>query len=152
LTGGGPLRALFAALLRIAESCYAAGMKSSIVLALAAFCLTACLPATQAEPAPAAPARAPLAGPAQAGYALSEALCSGCHAIKPGEISPNPMSPTFEMIANAKGLTRETLSGYLRNSHNFPENMNFEVAEEDGDVLAAYIITLRSDDYTPPIQ
>lgn len=152
MTGGGPLRALFAALLRIAESCYAARMKSSIVLALAAFCLTACLPVTQAEPAPAAPARAALAGPAQAGYALSEALCSGCHAIKPGEISPNPMSPTFEMIANAKGLTRETLSGYLRNSHNFPENMNFEVAEEDGDVLAAYIITLRSDDYTPPIQ
>lgn len=152
MTSGGPLRALFAALLRIAESCYAAGMRSSIVLALAAFCLTACQPATLAEPAPAAPARAPLAGPVQAGFELSEALCSGCHAIKAGTISPNPMSPTFAMIANSAGLTRETLSEYLRDSHNYPETMNFEVVEEDSYVLAAYIITLRSDDYTPPIQ
>lgn len=62
------------------------------------------------------------------------------------------MSPTFAMIANSAGLTRETLSEYLRDSHNYPETMNFEVVEEDSYVLAAYIITLRSDDYTPPIQ
>lgn len=83
---------------------------------------------------------------------MSEALCSGCHAVKPGEISSNPMSPTFEMIANSPGLTGETLSAYLRDSHNYPELMNFEVAEEDGDVLAAYIITLSSEEFTPPIQ
>lgn len=93
-----------------------------------------------------------LTGPAKAGFEMSEALCSGCHAVKPGDISPNPTSPTFEMIANSPGLTRETLSEYLRDSHNYPELMNFEVAEEDGDLLAAYIITLSSEDYIPPIQ
>lgn len=62
------------------------------------------------------------------------------------------MSPTFPMIANSAGLTQDTLSEYLRDSHNYPETMNFEVAEEDGDALAAYMITLRSDDYSPPIQ
>lgn len=130
-------------------------MHNSFAIALAAFSLAACQPVLQAEagPVPAA-AAAPwvLSGPARAGYDLSEALCSGCHAIKPGEISPNPMSPTFAMIANSAGLTQETLAEYLRDSHNYPETMNFEVAQEDSDVLAAYIITLRSDDYTPPIQ
>lgn len=130
-------------------------MHHSFPIALAAFFLAACQPVLQAEagPVPAA-AAAPQAfsQPAKAGYQLSEALCSGCHAIRPGEISPNPMSPSFEMIANMPGLTLGTLSEYLRDSHNYPETMNFEVAQEDSDVLAAYMITLRSGDYTPPIQ
>ncbi len=135
-------------------------MDNSFVIALAAFCLSACQPTPLMKTASApksAPASAPTAanaliGPAKAGFDLSEALCSGCHAIKSSEISPNPQSPTFEMIANAKGLTPGTLSEFLRNSHHFPEKMNFEVVEEDSDLLAAYIITLRSDDYKPPIQ
>lgn len=124
-------------------------------IAFAAFSLAACQSVSSGPPASAAavtPAPTALTGQAKAGFALSEALCSGCHAIKAGEISLNPMSPTFAMIANSEGLTRETLSEYLRDSHNYPETMNFEVAEEDGDVLAAYIITLRSEDFTPPIQ
>jgi len=131
-------------------------MNPLAAIALTAFSLAACQPAppggVAAVPAAAMPMQAALTGQAQAGYNLSEALCSGCHAIKPGEISPNPMSPTFAMIANSAGLTRDTLSEYLRDSHNYPETMNFEVAEEDGDALAAYMITLRSDDYSPPIQ
>lgn len=133
-------------------------MHQSLAIALAAFSIAACQPALQAEagPAPAAStvASSPLAlgGPAKAGFELSEALCAGCHAIKPGELSPNPMSPTFEMIANVPGLTLDTLSDYLKDSHNYPETMNFEVAQEDSDVLAAYMITLHSDDYAPPIQ
>ena len=133
-------------------------MHHSLAIALAAFTLAACQPVLQAEAGPvpavaAVPAvPAALSGPAKAGYELSEALCAGCHAIKPGELSPNPMSPTFEMIANSAGLTLDTLSDYLKDSHNYPETMNFEVAQEDSDVLAAYMITLHSDDYAPPIQ
>ncbi len=130
-------------------------MHHSLPIALAAFSIAACQPVLQAEAGPVpAVAAAPLAlsGPAKTGYELSNALCSGCHATELGELSPNPMSPTFEMIANSKGLTLDTLSVYLKDSHNYPETMNFEVAHEDSDVLAAYIITLRSDDYTPPIQ
>jgi hypothetical protein len=40
----------------------------------------------------------------------------------------------------------------MHDSHNFPEKMNFEVADEDVDHLAAYIITLGSENYEPPIQ
>ena len=127
-------------------------MNQSLALALAAFGLSACQTASLEDKSSTAVEPAALSGSAKAGYDLSEALCAGCHAIMPGEISPNPMSPTFAMIANSAGLTRETLSEYLRDSHNYPETMNFEVAEEDSDVLAAYMITLRSDDYTPPIQ
>ena len=130
-------------------------MRQLFACALAAFLLAACQSISQPEATVAAAAdAAPLAlsGAAKTGYDLSEALCSGCHAIRPSEISPNPNSPTFEMVANAEGLTLSTLSVYLRNSHNFPEKMNFEVAEEDGNVLAAYIIRLRSKGYTPPIQ
>ena len=127
-------------------------MDNSFVVALAALCLSACQPTSQLETPSALASPDTLIGPAKAGFDLSEALCSGCHAIKINEISPNPQSPTFEMIANAKGLTPGTLSEFLRNSHNFPEKMNFEVVEEDSDLLAAYIITLRSGEYEPPIQ
>ncbi|NNC58992.1 MAG: hypothetical protein HKO05_03260 [Erythrobacter sp.] len=86
------------------------------------------------------------------GANLAEALCSGCHAVAPGQISPNPQAPSFMLIANSEGLTEDTLGEYLRDSHNFPERMNFEVVAEDSEALAAYMITLRSDDYEPPIQ
>ena len=89
---------------------------------------------------------------AQEGANLAEALCSGCHAVAPGQISPNPQAPSFMLIANSEGLTEDTLDDYLRDSHNFPERMNFEVVPEDSEALAAYMITLRSDDYEPPIQ
>ncbi len=131
-------------------------MRSQTVLILGAVTLVACqtapTPAMEAAPAMDAAPAMPLLGPAKAGFDMSEALCSGCHAIRVNEISPNPNSPTFEMIANTQGLTEVTLRDWLRDSHNFPERMNFEVAADDVDVLAAYIITLRRDDYTPPNQ
>lgn len=121
-------------------------------IALSTFFLSACQTSTESEVAPAAPAAKPSAGSAEVGFNLAEALCSGCHSIAPGKISPNPQSPSFEMIANTSGLTLDTLGTWMHDSHNFPENMNFEVADEDVDHLAAYIITLRSENYEPPIQ
>ncbi|MCP5397326.1 MAG: cytochrome c [Sphingomonadaceae bacterium] len=122
-------------------------MRTTVVFAAIALGLAACQPAAD-RPVSAAPSPALV----KQGHDLADALCSGCHAVKPGEISPNPHSPSFEMIANARGLTQETLSEFLRNSHNFPEKMNFEVVEEDGDALAAYMITLRREDYQQPIE
>lgn len=121
-------------------------------IAACALALAACQSAGDEKPVPAAPSALAASGPAKAGYDLSQALCSGCHAISAGQISPNPLSPTFAMIANTQGLTEVTLRDFLRDSHNFPETMNFEVVEEDVDVLAAYIVTLRTEDFKPPIQ
>ncbi|MXO90135.1 hypothetical protein [Pontixanthobacter aquaemixtae] len=89
---------------------------------------------------------------AESGFRMAEALCSGCHAIAPDEISPNPESPTFMQIANTPNLDQDTLRTWLTDIHNYPEKMSFEIAEDDVDILAAYIITLRQEGYEPPSQ
>jgi len=89
--------------------------------------------------------------PAGRGLAFAQARCAACHAVSAG-LSAVPEAPTFESIANTTGLSRETLRPWLRNSHNFPEAMKFTIAPEQVDDLAAYILTLKSPTYRPPIQ
>ncbi|MDE8650619.1 hypothetical protein [Novosphingobium album (ex Liu et al. 2023)] len=85
------------------------------------------------------------------GLAFARQRCSACHAIDAG-VSPRPEAPSFETIINTPGLTAETLDPWLRDSHNFPEIMNFTVAPGEIEALAAYMLTLRNSDYRPPIQ
>lgn len=85
------------------------------------------------------------------GLAFAQEHCSICHAIDTG-ISPKPEAPSFEAIINTSGLTAQTLNPWLRNSHNFPEIMNFEIAPEQIDTLAMYMLTLKNANYRPPIQ
>src|SRR3546814_1878195 len=85
------------------------------------------------------------------GLAFAQKHCSACHAIDTG-ISPKPEAPSFEAIINTPGLTAQTLNPWLQDSHNFPEIMNFEIAPEQIDTLAAYMLTLNNADYRPPIQ
>lgn len=80
------------------------------------------------------------------GLEFAQAHCSHCHAVTALKLSPNPESPSFETVANMPGLTRTTLRDWLRDSHNFPEMMDFDVAPDQIDALAAYILTLRKDD------
>ena len=63
----------------------------------------------------AAPDNTPaLMGKAAEGKQLADALCSSCHAVAVGEVSPNPQAPTFPNIANMSGLTEATLADFLR--------------------------------------
>lgn len=95
---------------------------------------------------------APLTSAQQRGLAFANARCAGCHAVKRDALqSPNPASPTFEQIANRNGLTRETLNTYLRDAHNYPEAMQFTLDPKAIDDLSDYMLTLRRDDYRPPI-
>ena len=87
-----------------------------------------------------------------AGFEMSEALCAGCHAVAPGQISPNPSAPSFMMVANMPGLTNSTLKAFLLDSHSFPQEMNVEVSDEDAQLLTDYIITLREEGYAAPGQ
>lgn len=80
---------------------------------------------------------------AEKGLAFATARCSGCHGVEVNRLSPNPASPPFEHVVNKAGLTRETLAYWLRHSHNFPEIMNFEIADDQVDDLTAYMMTLR---------
>ena len=80
------------------------------------------------------------------GQEFAQAHCSECHALKPLQLSPNPEAPPFESVANMPGLTRTTLRDWLRDSHNFPEIMDFALESDQIDLLAAYILTLRKSD------
>lgn len=86
------------------------------------------------------------------GLAFVQAHCAACHDVTDGQKSPNPQAPPFNVIANTQGLTDKTLTSWLNDSHNYPELMDFDINSRDIDDLAAYILTLQSADYKPPIQ
>ncbi|MAM37002.1 MAG: hypothetical protein CL949_00515 [Erythrobacter sp.] len=85
------------------------------------------------------------------GLVLAKARCAICHAVEIG-ISSKPEAPPFEEIVNTPGLTPDTLKPWLRDSHNYPEIMNFEIAPEQIDDLAAFMMTLKDPAFRPPIQ
>ncbi|WP_252259479.1 hypothetical protein [Erythrobacter aurantius] len=81
--------------------------------------------------------------------AFIEAACGGCHAVEPPFLSPNPQAPSFEAIANRKGVTDETLGDWLADAHNYPEVMDFDLEPHHIEEVAAYMVTLRREDYVP---
>lgn len=122
-------------------------------LLLAALTIALALPAAvDAGPRPAkSKAAAAAAARVKHGQAFAEQRCAACHGVTRNSSSPNPESPTFEDIANRPGLTSTTLRQFLRDSHNFPEAMDFAVERERIRELADYIVTLRRADYKPTI-
>ena len=118
---------------------------------LAIFAACVLLPACSPTPAPEAAAPRPATtsptssaqGAAQ-GQAFAAAHCASCHGVARNSLSPIPQAPAFEEIVNTPGLTPQTLATWLRDSHNYPEMMNFEIAPEQLDSLSAYMLTLRN--------
>ena len=86
------------------------------------------------------------------GFAFAQARCASCHNVTGGQVSPNPIAPLFEAIANTRGRTYDTLKAWLRESHNYPEQMDFEIDAKQIENLTDYMLTLKSQDYRPPIQ
>lgn len=126
------------------------------ILAILALCATGCMSGAEPETVAAPPPSMHSAQPAGAasrteGLVFAQRHCTACHAISAGGSSPNVEAPTFEAIVNTPGLTDETLQGWLRDSHNFPELMNFSIDSDQIDSLAAYMITLQRSDFMPPI-
>lgn len=120
-----------------------------ILAGLAALATGACQSAPRAASAAAAPAAPAAVAPAdvpapERGLAFAQAHCAACHAIAPGRVSPNPEAPTFAAVVETPGLTAETLSAWLRRSHDFPAIMQFEVASDQIDALTAYMLTQRT--------
>lgn len=107
----------------------------------------------RAEAVGKSPALNPVLNPAETrGLAFARPHCAACHAVVANGTSPMPEAPPFADIANRPGVTRETLAQFLRDSHNFPEAMNFRVEPRDIDDLADYMLTLREAGYRPAIQ
>jgi mono/diheme cytochrome c family protein len=98
----------------------------------------------------------PLASPSASipqsrGHAFAQASCAACHAVARGSTSsPNPNAPAFAAIVNQQGLTAETLSSWLRDAHNYPSEMEFQLDSSRADDLVAYMVTLRDPNYKPP--
>ena len=74
-------------------------------------------------------------------------ICGECHAVTDNAVSPNPQAPGFADIANSPGLTRDTLVTFLSDAHNYPMQMDVDLADEDIELIADYMMTLQSDDY-----
>ena len=122
--------------------------KAALAMA-AALALSGIIAAGIATSASARP-RAGNAARVQRGLAFAQTRCSGCHAVAARHLSPNPEAPPFEAVVNAPGVTRTTLEPWLRDSHNYPEKMNFTIDRRRIGDLAAYLITLQRPDYAPP--
>ena len=86
---------------------------------------------------------------AKRGLVFAEQRCSACHSVTVNRSSPNPESPPFEDIANRPGVTGETLEQFLRDSHNYPEAMNFKVEAARIRDLATYMVTMKKAGYRP---
>lgn len=85
------------------------------------------------------------------GMSFAQNRCADCHAVERLQTSPVPNAPSFEAVANAPGVTRESLSQWLNTSHDYPREMYFEIPAERIDDLVAYMLTLRSEGYEPSI-
>lgn len=110
---------------------------------LAAAALIAVLLASAAEARPAN-------RPAARGLAYAKAHCAACHGITANAPSPNPEAPPWDAVVNKPGLTRTTLATFLRDSHSYPDAMNFRIDPSRVDDLAAYMVTLRRKGFRPP--
>ena len=128
-------------------------MKSQFLMlaAMGAVSLAACQSAEPAQPvastSDATSANALAETDADGVPMLVGAVCGSCHAVTPGTLSPLPQAPTFPAIANREGLTRETLTTYLRDAHNYPDIMDVGLTDEDVALVVDYMISLKDPDY-----
>ena len=116
-----------------------------LLASIAALALSACALASPqgsaASPSTSVASSAP--DDAATGLRLAEARCSGCHAVTPGQVSPNADAPPFASIAQRSGLTQSSAGNWLGQSHNFPDQMDFYLDSDQAEQLATYLLTLR---------
>jgi len=78
------------------------------------------------------------------GLSFVEAQCSGCHAVRPGFEPPNPQAPSFVAVANDMGFDHDTLREFFRDGHDVPFAMSILLEEDEAEIAATYIMSLRS--------
>jgi mono/diheme cytochrome c family protein len=84
-------------------------------------------------------------GSAERGLRLAREACAECHlVVKEAGRSTNPDAPTFEAIANTRGLTSAALTAVLRSSHSTMPNIVIK-GDEINDIVA-YILSLKERD------
>ncbi|QGN55516.1 hypothetical protein GKE62_14100 [Novosphingobium sp. Gsoil 351] len=78
------------------------------------------------------------------GLSFVEAQCSGCHSVRPGIEPPNPQAPSFVAVANDMEFNQSTLRAFFRDGHETPDAMSIKLDEDEAEIAAAYIMSLRS--------
>ena len=81
------------------------------------------------------------AASAARGRAMAKQECVSCHAVEPGQQSPNPKAPTFVAIANEPSATPYSLHVFLQTTHTTMPN--FVIQSDDIDDIVAYIGSLK---------
>ena len=90
-----------------------------------------------------APVFAQELGDAHRGLELAQSTCAICHGTRKGEESTNRRAPSFNAIANVKGMSAMALNVALLSSHRSMPNIVLD-AQERADAIA-YILTLKTD-------
>ena len=82
-------------------------------------------------------------GDPEKGLVASQRLCADCHGVAPGATSsPRSGAPTFERIAQIRGLTTMALSAWIHSSH---RNMPLIVIDSPTIAdISAYLSALKS--------
>jgi len=125
-------------------------MSAAVLLLGLAACQT--VPAGEADASPAATfgGRAEGEEPHPA-LALVQGACGDCHGVERFDLSPNRDAPPFATIANRETLTAASLATWLRDAHNYPEEMDFTLDPEQIGALVDYMLTLRDPEYEPTV-
>jgi len=74
------------------------------------------------------------------GAMLSAQICSGCHAVRPGQASSKADAPPFAGIATKPSFNIFTLRSFLRTPHWTSSNLSLK--DEDNEAIASYIMSL----------
>lgn len=114
-------------------------MRAPLVLSACFLAATACQHSAPAEETQSALAEPEPVSP----LAFARQSCGECHSVEKVGISPHPEAPTFGEIAAWRGVNRESLIVFLRDAHNYPEAMDFELSQERVEQLADYMVTLQ---------
>jgi len=81
-------------------------------------------------------------GDPQLGLAYARENCAECHRVElGGAVSPSPIIPSFESIANKLGMTARALNVWMQTPH--PTMPNLIIPTEERDNLILYIMSLR---------
>lgn len=120
---------------------FAAELAVNVFCRLTAVCIICIAAASCVSDEDAAPPDSNVSAAAR-GLSIAEGACAECHAVAAGEtLSPDPIAPTFDALANRADMTRTALAVLLRTPHRTMPNLI--VDPEQVDDLSAYLSTLR---------
>jgi mono/diheme cytochrome c family protein len=81
-------------------------------------------------------------GSVRQGADLAHSVCAQCHSVEKGDPrSPNGYAPTFQAIANTRGMTPMALRVALRTSHQRMPNLVLK--EDERESVIDYILSLK---------